>query len=92
MAQEEKPKAETGPLNVMDITIASSPRPRLSPAPLRAQNRSRQVLREQQKQPHDAVPDARQASPLWNRSTASPSANALKLEPGGKLSLIKTCR
>jgi hypothetical protein len=38
---------------------------------------------------HQSVPDFRQASLAWDRSTASPSANALKSEVGGKLSLYK---
>ena len=38
------------------------------------------------------MPDFRQASLAWDRSTTCPSAKALKSEVGGRLSLIKTRR
>jgi len=79
MAQDENLKAETGSLDVGNPTIAPSPpRPSLSPAPssepvpIRALRPAAAA--------HHSVLDSRQASPAWNRSTASRSANALRSE------------
>jgi hypothetical protein len=91
MAQDEGPRADKGSLDVSNASIArSQPWPGLSPT-LKLRTRPKNAWRPTDAT-HRSVSDFRQASLAWDRSTACPSAKAMKSEVGRRLSLIKTPR